>query len=228
MEGAIQAVVKTFLKSSKGKESLGKKEFQNLVSSQLGNILSGADSKEAINTMSQGLDSDSDGKVGFEEYMKLVGYLACSLSEQRVLSKEEPAENNASQPVVQSSSDGAAEQPKENAEPKGEPKPNENDETKAEPTGEAKVEAKAGTNAEVKVEAKAGTNAEVKVEAKAEGETKPEAVTVEAAASAEAEVKATEKEPEKAEETPKAEEPTEKSPAAAEKDVVEKTEEASS
>lgn len=40
MEGAIQAMVKTFLKSSKGKESLGKKEFQNLVSSQLGNILS--------------------------------------------------------------------------------------------------------------------------------------------------------------------------------------------
>ncbi|XP_023200864.1 uncharacterized protein LOC102220762 [Xiphophorus maculatus] len=216
MEGAIQAVVKTFLKSSKGKESLGKKEFQTLVSSQLGNILSGADSKEAINTMSQGLDSDSDGKVGFEEYMKLIGYLACSLSEQRVLSKQEPAENNASQPVVQSTPGSTAEQPKENAEPKEEPKPKENDETKAEPTAEAKVEAKAGANPEVKVEAKA------------EGETKPEAATVEAAASAEAEVKATEKEPEKAEETPKAEEPTEKSPTAAEEDVAKKTEEASS
>uniref|UniRef100_A0A3B5MRX9 EF-hand domain-containing protein n=1 Tax=Xiphophorus couchianus TaxID=32473 RepID=A0A3B5MRX9_9TELE len=80
MEGAIQAVVKTFLKSSKGKESLGKKEFQTLVSSQLGNILS-SNCCEAINTMSQGLDSDSDGKVGFEEYMKLIGYLACSLSD---------------------------------------------------------------------------------------------------------------------------------------------------
>ncbi|XP_054909977.1 S100 calcium binding protein U [Poeciliopsis prolifica] len=218
MEGAIQAVVKTFLKSSKGKESLGKKEFQNLVSSQLGNILSGADNKEAINNMSQGLDSDSDGKVGFEEYMKLIGYLACSLSEQRVLSKEEPAENNASQPAVQSSPDGTAEQPKENAGPKEEPKPKENDETKADPTAEAKV---------------ADANAEVKVEAKAEGETKPEATTVEAAAagSAEAEVKPTEKEPEKAEETPKAEEPTEKSPAAAEEEEeveAEKTEEASS
>lgn len=40
METAIQTVVKVFLKSAKGKESLGKKEFQNLVSSQLGNILS--------------------------------------------------------------------------------------------------------------------------------------------------------------------------------------------
>ncbi|XP_014843242.1 PREDICTED: FK506-binding protein 4-like [Poecilia mexicana] len=211
MEGAIQAVVKTFLKSSKGKENIGKKDFQNLVSSQLGNILSGADSKEAVNNMAQGLDSDADGKVGFEEYMKLIGYLACSLSEQRVLNKEEPAENNASQPV-QSSPDGAAEQPKENAEPKEEPK--ENDETKADPTAEATVEAKADANAEVKVEPKV------------EGETKPEAATVEAAASAE--VKATEKDPEKAEETPKAEEPTEKSPAAAEENVAEKTEEASS
>uniref|UniRef100_A0A3P9Q4K6 S100/CaBP-9k-type calcium binding subdomain domain-containing protein n=1 Tax=Poecilia reticulata TaxID=8081 RepID=A0A3P9Q4K6_POERE len=87
MEGAIQAVVKTFLKSSKGKENIGKKDFQNLVSSQLGNILS---VREAVNNMTQGLDSDADGKVGFEEYMKLIGYLACSLSEQRVLSKEEP------------------------------------------------------------------------------------------------------------------------------------------
>ncbi|XP_007561565.1 fibrous sheath CABYR-binding protein-like [Poecilia latipinna] len=213
MEGAIQAVVKTFLKSSKGKENIGKKDFQNLVSSQLGNILSGADSKEAVNNMAQGLDSDADGKVGFEEYMKLIGYLACSLSEQRVLNKEEPAENNASQPV-QSSPGGAAEQPKENAEPKEEPKPKENDETKADPTAEATVEAKADANAEVKVEPKV------------EGETKPEAATVEAAASAE--VKATEKDPEKAEETPKAEEPTEKSPAAAEENVAAKTEEASS
>lgn len=39
MESAIQTMVKVFLKSSKGRESLGKKEFQNLVSSQLGNIL---------------------------------------------------------------------------------------------------------------------------------------------------------------------------------------------
>lgn len=40
MEAAIQTLVKVFLKSAKGKESLGKKEFQGLVSSQLSNILS--------------------------------------------------------------------------------------------------------------------------------------------------------------------------------------------
>lgn len=40
MEAAIQTVVKVFLKSTKGKESLGQKEFQGLVKSQLSNILS--------------------------------------------------------------------------------------------------------------------------------------------------------------------------------------------
>ena len=40
MEAAIQDLVKVFLKSSKGKENLGKKEFQSLVKSQLSNILS--------------------------------------------------------------------------------------------------------------------------------------------------------------------------------------------
>ena len=40
MEDAIQNMVKVFLKTSKGKESLGKKEFQSLVTNQLGNILS--------------------------------------------------------------------------------------------------------------------------------------------------------------------------------------------
>lgn len=40
METAIQTLVKVFLKSTKGKESLGKQEFQNLVKSQLSNILS--------------------------------------------------------------------------------------------------------------------------------------------------------------------------------------------
>lgn len=40
MEAAIQTLVKVFLKSAKGRESLGKKEFQGLVKSQLSNILS--------------------------------------------------------------------------------------------------------------------------------------------------------------------------------------------
>lgn len=40
MEAAIQTMVKVYLKSSKGKENLGQKEFQGLVKNQLSNILS--------------------------------------------------------------------------------------------------------------------------------------------------------------------------------------------
>ncbi|XP_061674047.1 S100 calcium binding protein U [Syngnathoides biaculeatus] len=94
MEEAIQTVVKVFLKSGKGKESLGPKDFQNMVKSQLSNILSDADSKEAVQNMGKGLDENKDGKVGFDEYMKLVGYLAQSLSKQRCRANEaQPAQN---------------------------------------------------------------------------------------------------------------------------------------
>lgn len=143
--------------------------------------------------MCQGLDANSDGKVGFEEYMKLVGYLACSLSEQRVLSKEEPAQNAATGQVTQSAPNNMEEPAKENAESKDEAKPEVNDDAKQEAKADAKVE--------------------VKAEAKAE---KPEAAKEEeAAVAAAAEVKVAEKEPEKLEETVKVEGAAEKSPAAA-------------
>ncbi|XP_036372242.1 protein S100-A16-like [Megalops cyprinoides] len=92
MESAIQTVVGVFLKSAKGKESLGGKDFQNLVKSQLHNIMTDTDSSEAVKEMRQGLDANQDGKVSFQEYMTLVGYLANMLSQQRTVAQEKPAE----------------------------------------------------------------------------------------------------------------------------------------
>ncbi|XP_056254614.1 S100 calcium binding protein U [Seriola aureovittata] len=224
MEAAIQTLVKVFLKSTKGKESLGKKEFQGLVKSQLSNILSDTDSKEAVSNMGQGLDENQDGKVGFEEYMKLVGYLAVSLSEQRSLAKEEPAQNAASGQVAQSTPDKEEEKPEVNLEAKEEAKP------------EASEEPKADATAEVKVEANAEGEVEVKVEVKAEGETQPEvakeeptaAAVTAAAEAAAAAVEVVVKEEEKGEETDKVEEAAEKVAAAVVEEVEKKTEEATS
>ncbi|XP_071355955.1 S100 calcium binding protein U [Trachinotus anak] len=224
MEAAIQTMVKVFLKSTKGRESLGQKEFQSLVKSQLSNILSDTDSKEAVDNMGQGLDENQDGKVGFEEYMKLVGYLAVSLSEQRGLAKEEPAQNAASGQVAQSTPNKEEEKAEANLEAKEEAKP------------EANEEAKAEASAEVKVEANADGEGEVKVEVKAEGETQPEAAKEEpaaaaVAAAAEAAAAAVEvvvKEEEKVEETDKVEEAAEKLAAAVVEEVEKKTEEATS
>ncbi|XP_035038418.1 S100 calcium binding protein U [Hippoglossus stenolepis] len=162
MEDAIQTLVKVFLKSTKGKENLGKKEFHGLVKSQLSNILLDAGKKKAVNNMAQELDENHDGKVGFEEYMKLVGYLAVSLSDQRTLAKEEPAQNAASGQVAQSAPDKEEEKPEATAEATEEAKPVANE------------EAKAGAAAEVKVEANADANLEVKVAVKEEGETQPD------------------------------------------------------
>ncbi|XP_074470335.1 S100 calcium binding protein U [Sebastes fasciatus] len=143
MESAVQTMVKVFLKSTKGKESLGKSQFQSLVKNQLSNVLSDTDSKEAVNNMGQGLDANQDGKVGFEEYLKLVGYLATSLSEQRNLAKEEPAQNAASGQVAQSTPDKVEEVKPEanNAEAKAEAKPEANEGPKVEAVaGGIKVE----------------------------------------------------------------------------------------
>ncbi|XP_061521234.1 S100 calcium binding protein U [Phycodurus eques] len=134
MEEAIQTVVKVFLKSGKGKESLGPKDFQNLVKSQLCNILSDTDSKEAVQNMGKGLDANKDGKVGFEEYMKLVGYLAQSVSEQRCRADD-------AQPAQNAQNTAAENATSENAAPKAE-------------TQEVKLEANADGKMEGKVEVK--------------------------------------------------------------------------
>lgn len=47
-------------------------------------------SSSAIKEMQQGLDSDSDGKVDFKEYLSLIGYIANSMSQ----SKSEPTANS--------------------------------------------------------------------------------------------------------------------------------------
>uniref|UniRef100_UPI0037E98B79 S100 calcium binding protein U n=1 Tax=Semicossyphus pulcher TaxID=241346 RepID=UPI0037E98B79 len=229
MEAAIQTLVKVFLKSTKGRESLGKKEFQGLVKNQLSNILSDTESKEAVNNMGQGLDANQDGKVGFEEYMKLVGYLATSLSEQRALANEEPAQNAASGQVAQNGPDKEEEKPEATTEAKEEAKPEANEEAKPEATAEIKLEANADGNIDVKVEAKAegGTEPEpAKVEV---SPAVPEAVAAGASAVASAvEAAATAVEvavnEEKAEETEKVEEAAEKLAAAVEEEVEKKIE----
>lgn len=46
-------------------------------------MLQDTDSSKAIKDMRQGLDENQDGKVSFQEYMHLVGYLAQAVSQQR-------------------------------------------------------------------------------------------------------------------------------------------------
>ncbi|XP_062385419.1 S100 calcium binding protein U [Sardina pilchardus] len=114
MESAIKTVVSVYLKSAKGKENLSSKEFQSLVKNQLGGLLINADSKDAVKNMQEGLDQDHDGKVSFQEYMKLIGYMANNLSNQHVSDKEsKPAESN----------DGAATQSEAPAAAEAEPAP---------------------------------------------------------------------------------------------------------
>ncbi|TDH03976.1 hypothetical protein EPR50_G00147720 [Perca flavescens] len=214
MESAIQTVVKVFLKSSKGKENLGKSQFQSLVKSQLSNILSDTESKEAVNNMGQGLDANQDGKVGFEEYLKLVGYLAVSLSEQRNLAKEEPAQNAVSGQVALSSPGKEEEKPAANAEANEEAKPEANKEAKVEAVAEVKVEEKAEGNVKLTIKSEV-----------AKQEEKPAAV-VAAAALEKAALEVVVKEEEKKEETEKVEEAIGNLAAAVEAEV--KIEEATS
>ncbi|KAI2653083.1 Protein S100-A11 [Labeo rohita] len=112
MEAAIKTVVSVFLKSSKGKENLGGKEFQGLVKSQLKNIMTGTEDNEAVKNMRQQLDNNQDGKVSFQEYMNLIGYLAQSLSEQRCLEKETQPESSTQETQAEAAANAQAEPPK--------------------------------------------------------------------------------------------------------------------
>ncbi|PWA23931.1 hypothetical protein CCH79_00010989 [Gambusia affinis] len=90
MESAIKTIVTTFLSSARGKENLDSKTFQKMVKSQLSGVMEDTNSSSAIKEMQQGLDSDSDGKVDFQEYLSLIGYIANSMSQ----SKSEPTANS--------------------------------------------------------------------------------------------------------------------------------------
>ncbi|KAM4580858.1 protein S100-A16 isoform 1-T2 [Odontesthes bonariensis] len=83
MESAIKTLVTTFLSSSNGKENLDSKSFKKLVQKQLGGMMEDTNSSSAIKEMQQGLDENSDGKVSFQEYLSLIGYLANSLSQSK-------------------------------------------------------------------------------------------------------------------------------------------------
>ncbi|XP_051992010.1 S100 calcium binding protein U [Xyrauchen texanus] len=94
MEAAVKTVVGVFLKSSKGKENLGSKDFQKLVKNNLNNIMTGTENNDEIKGMCKDLDNNQDGKVNFQEYMKLIGYLAQSLSDKRCSDQEAQAESS--------------------------------------------------------------------------------------------------------------------------------------
>ncbi|XP_041798632.1 protein S100-A16 [Chelmon rostratus] len=83
MESAIKTVVTTFLSSARGKENLDSKSFQKLVSKQLGGLMEDTNSSSAVKEMQRGLDENNDGKVSFQEYLTLIGYLASSLSQSK-------------------------------------------------------------------------------------------------------------------------------------------------
>ncbi|XP_016120265.1 chromo domain-containing protein cec-1-like [Sinocyclocheilus grahami] len=112
MDAAIKTVVSVYLKSSKGKENLGGKEFQSLVKNQLKNILTGSEDNEAVKNMRQQLDNNQDGKVSFQEYMNLIGYLAQAVSEQRCLENETQPESSTQETQAEAAASAQAEPPK--------------------------------------------------------------------------------------------------------------------
>lgn len=46
-------------------------------------LLQDTDSTSAIKEMQNGLDKNKDGKVSFQEYLTLIGYVANSLSDRK-------------------------------------------------------------------------------------------------------------------------------------------------
>ncbi|XP_016317957.1 S100 calcium binding protein U isoform X2 [Sinocyclocheilus anshuiensis] len=138
MEAAIKTVVSVYLKSSKGKENLGGKEFQSLVKNQLKNILTGSEDNEAVKNMRQQLDNNQDGKVSFQEYMNLIGYLAQAVSEQRCLENETQPESSTQETQAEAAANAQAE-PAANAQaepPKAEPQEAKEVEKEDEPVAE--------------------------------------------------------------------------------------------
>ncbi|XP_077382493.1 protein S100-A13 [Festucalex cinctus] len=83
MEDAIKTLVTTFITSSRGKENMDGKCFQKMVKKHLGSVMEDSSSSAAIKEMQNGLDENKDGKVSFQEYLTLIGYIAKAVSDSK-------------------------------------------------------------------------------------------------------------------------------------------------
>ncbi|XP_041650287.1 protein S100-A16 [Cheilinus undulatus] len=82
MEQAIQTLVTTFLSSAKG-DNMSGSAFQKLVKNKLGGLMEDTNCSSAVKEMQRGLDENNDGKISFQEYLTLMGYLANSVSQRK-------------------------------------------------------------------------------------------------------------------------------------------------
>ncbi|XP_016348134.1 nucleolar protein 9-like [Sinocyclocheilus anshuiensis] len=69
----------------------------------------GSEDNEAVKNMRQQLDNNEDGKVSFQEYMNLIGYLAQAVSEQRSLEKETQPESSTQETQAEAAANAQAE-----------------------------------------------------------------------------------------------------------------------
>ncbi|KAM6995106.1 LOW QUALITY PROTEIN: protein S100-A16 [Tautogolabrus adspersus] len=83
MESAIKTIITSFLSSARGGENMSGSSFQKLVKNQLGGLMEDTNSSSAVKEMQNGLDADNDGKVSFQEYLTLIGYLASNMSQRK-------------------------------------------------------------------------------------------------------------------------------------------------
>ncbi|KAL7883096.1 hypothetical protein SRHO_G00007540 [Serrasalmus rhombeus] len=79
MESAINVLVSQF-KAYAGKDgslhTLSKDEFQNLVATQLPNLVKNATDPAVIDRLMGSLDENNDGELTFAEFWQLIGKLA--------------------------------------------------------------------------------------------------------------------------------------------------------
>ncbi|XP_041099021.1 protein S100-A1 [Polyodon spathula] len=84
MDKAIKTLVTAFQDSARGSAELGKDEFENLIRTQLPNILTHTKDDEAVADLMRQLDSNKDGKISFREYLDLIGEVGRCLSQHRL------------------------------------------------------------------------------------------------------------------------------------------------
>ncbi|KAJ8287932.1 hypothetical protein COCON_G00005910 [Conger conger] len=87
MEAMIRAIVKAFVKASRGSEDMPEKNYQKLVTDQLKNLMAETDSADAVKEVREDMGETQEGKVSFTEFMNLLGYLATKLSDKHQAGK---------------------------------------------------------------------------------------------------------------------------------------------
>ncbi|KAM4013067.1 protein S100-A9-like [Anomaloglossus baeobatrachus] len=103
LESAIETLIHKYYdyaKKGRKHDKMNKKEFKEILTQELSNVLTHTWIKESVEETFQALDKDKDGKMSFDEYWTLIEEIVLKMSQQMDEHKMPPSQTELERAIV--------------------------------------------------------------------------------------------------------------------------------